>query len=728
MDLYLCEKPSQAKDLAGVMGIKSREDGYLHDGGSRIITWAYGHLLEQFMPDDYDEADKAWRLDRLPIVPQSWRYKAKNKAAKQLKVIQQLVKKADRIIISTDFDREGEAIARSLLDRFSYSGPTSRLRLTALDDHSIRKALSNILPGSDSEALYYAALARQRADWLVGMNVSRLFTILARNSGYKETLHIGRVITPTVALVCSRDNSISSFTPSPYWVLAVQVNTQNGQFMARWIPPAQCADEQGRCINKPLAEQLANQVKGANGVISKAETKPGKEQPPLPFDLNSLQQYASKRWGYTAQQTLDAAQALYETHKAIHYPRTDSRYLPKSMHEEAFETLQALMLSDPSVSGLVAGADTSSMSRAFNDSKVTAHHGIIPTTAKVNIEAMSEIEARLYDAIRRFYIAQFYADFQFSRTLIEVESCGHTFAAKGKTPLKQGWKVLFNSQDESSPADEGEEDTSDQEQEGLPKVSQGEPAVVGEADLADKMTRPTPHFTEATLLSAMENVAKFVEEEKFRKILKETAGLGTVATRAGIIQGAVDKGYLKRKAKTLRATEKAHALISVVPASIKSPGMTAAWEQELEKIAAGERQMSVFMAHITKWIQKLVSDQIGTAAADEGSPQIQFKVTSHEQKQAECFGCGGVMKRIKGKNGFFWGCQTEACKKTFPDKKGKPVERTPVETGPDCPECGKAMYKRKGKAKDKKRASFFWGCSGYPKCKNTLPFKKETAA
>ena len=263
MELYLCEKPSQAKDLANVLGVKNRGEGFLHDGQGKTITWAYGHLLEMCMPDDYDEKYKSWSLDTLPIAPDSWRQKVRKAAYKQYKVVEGLLKQAGTVYIATDYDREGEAIARSLLDRVRYSGPVKRVCLTALDDTSIRKALANIRDGKDTMPLYYAAMARQRADWLIGMNISRLYTVLTRQIGFDQTLHVGRVITPTVALVCQRDLEIQNFKPSPFWTLEAGISVQNGQFAASWVPPEECSDEQGRCINKTYAEQVAAQVKGA---------------------------------------------------------------------------------------------------------------------------------------------------------------------------------------------------------------------------------------------------------------------------------------------------------------------------------------------------------------------------------------------------------------------------------------------------------------------------------
>lgn len=418
MELYICEKPSQAKDLGRVLGVTGKEDGCFKQG-NRVVTWAFGHLIEQLMPDEYDEKYKSWRMDALPILPEQWKSKVKQSARKQFNVIKPLVKQASTVYIATDLDREGEAIARNILQECRYRGEVKRVGLIALDDDSIRKALANIRPGDETIPLYHASLARSRADWLIGMNMSRLYTKLAEKVGYREALHVGRVITPTVALVCKRDNEIAAFKPSPFYVLTASVQVQQGAFTAKWTAPEEIADDQGRCLNKAFAEQVAQQVKGKQGVIQRAETKRGKESSPLPFCITSLQQYASRRWGYTAQEVLDGAQSLYEQ-KATTYPRTDSRYLPEAQREDIATILQSLVLSDQGISGLVAGADATRKSRAFNDAKVTAHHAIIPTRVRADTSKMSPLQFNLYDAIRRHYIAQFYAPFEFDKTDIEL--------------------------------------------------------------------------------------------------------------------------------------------------------------------------------------------------------------------------------------------------------------------------------------------------------------------
>lgn len=673
MKLYLCEKPSQAKDLATVLGVLRRGEGCIECKGDQVVTWAFGHLAEQFMPDDYDESLKRWDLEPLPIIPKPWKMKIKKTGAKQFKIIKGLLHKAKSVCIATDYDREGELIARELMTLARYSGPVTRLKLQALDDTSIRKAVANPLRGEDTEDLYYAGMSRARADWLVGMNLSRLYTLLGRAAGGDLTLHVGRVVTPTVALVYERDNSINSFVPSPYYEVNANILVQRGQFKAKWVCPEDMADSEGRCINKGYAQQISQAIHGARGRISQVTQKQRKESAPLPFDLASLQQYASKRWGYTAQHVLDSTQVLYETYKAVSYPRTDSRYLPDSQHPDVPGILQSLSRTDPEFAGVCAGADTAQKGRAFNDSKITAHHGIIPTQAVIDLNKLSERELHIYDAIRRFYVGQFYEAYQFESTDVVVELGGNSqqapqkFVAKGKVPKAMGWRVLFEQQDEHDPQEESEEQ---EEAKTLPAMSEGEGAQANTANFSDKMTRPSPHFTEAALLSAMENIARFVTEPHFKKVLKETSGIGTPATRAGIIEGAIHKGYIQRDKRTLKATAKAHALITFVPKVVASPGMTAAWEQELERIASGEQTMTAFMAELERWLTKMI-EKVKASGITE-SAGIKAALAANKGPTHDCPTCGSEMRLRKGQFGKFWGCVSRSCNKTFDDYRGKP--------------------------------------------------------
>ena len=731
MDVYICEKPNQGRDLAAILGAKQRSDGYLHNGSNIVVTWAVGHLLELFAPDEYDAKYKSWNIDDLPILPNPFKENTKKQTYKQYKVIEGLVKKARTVYVATDYDREGEAIARSLLDRFRYRGPVKRVCLTALDDASIRKALKSMKSGDATLPLYHAAQARQRADWLVGMNISRLYSCLTRAAGYDGTIQIGRVLTPMVSIVVDREKQIANFKPVPFYDVTITANVQNGQFDAKWIVPELLSDESARCLDQNLANKVVTEVDNAQGRIIEAETKPGKEQAPLLFDLISLQQYGNSHWGYSAQQVLDAAQALYENHKASSYPRTDCKYLPDSQHDDVPATLEAVSSNDSVLGRLIKNADPNRKSRAFNDKKVTAHHGIIPTTAAVDISRLNEIERNLYDAICRRYIAQFYPDHEFLKSKIILDCQGHRFSAGGKTPTQAGWKVVVGNNDCPSETKQGEEDD-DESNAALPLVQIGEPVHIHDTRILPKLTKAPPHYTESSLLAAMEHVAKFVDEPQFKKVLKDTAGIGTPATRASIIEKALKQGYLMRQKKAILATEKSFSLDRILPTAIKSPSMTAIWEQTLDAVAQGKVERDVFLKQIEAWISQTVNqlkDNRRTLTEKGGVINSAFQTAM--PKTFPCFACQGDLKRIKGKNGFFWGCQSECCKKTFPDNRGKPEQRIEADDCPVCADCGKPMRLRQGRKTSKaKRSEKFWGCSGYPECKSTAPYKasRKTAA
>lgn len=730
--LYLCEKPSQANDLAAVLGARQRGDGCMHDGAGTTVTWAYGHLLEQWMPEQYDEALKSWSLDTLPIVPEEWGYNVKSAAAAQFKVVQTLIKRATGVVIATDFDREGEAIARSIIERTGFTGPIKRLCLTALDPASIRKALNDMREGEATLPLYHAALSRQRADWLVGMNISRLYTVLARSAGYRDTLHIGRVLSPTMALVCQRDRDIRGFKPSPFWTVIADVHTGQGSFHAVWAAPAGVSDSSGRCVNHQAAQICMKDTDGVPAEIVEAISEAKEESAELPFDLTALQQHANRRWAYTADQVLAAAQSLYEKHKATTYPRTDCRHLPTSQAADVPDVLAALRTADPAFAVLVDGADAARSSRMFNDQKVTAHHAIIPTTGQVNLSAMSEIELRLYDAVRRSYVAQFYPKHEYQDSRLSLLCAGHRFSAQGRTTTRPGWLAVVGSAEVDPPEghEPGADDVSPQ-QPTLPAALVGERCTVRTSRLESKATRPPAHFTDATLLAAMANIARFVPEEQFKRILQETAGLGTSATRAGIIQGAVDRGYFERRKRQIVATAKAQALVAILPPGIKSPGLTAAWEQELERISTGHASMDVFMGKIGGWIRATV-EQLKAAAPEltkpNGAISLAFANAQAGPPPEGCFACArGKIHRIKGSKGFFWKCLSEECGSTFDDSRGTPVDpavkQKLLDAAPCCPECAGEMRLRTFKAPGEKRAKKFWGCSDYPNCKGKANYK-----
>lgn len=597
MKLFLCEKPSQGRDIARILGATQRGDGCL-TGEDITVTWGFGHLMEAESPEGYDLKYKKWVLKDLPIIPEQWRNMVKPATKKQFTIIQKLLKKASSVVIATDADREGEMIAREILEACKFRGPVSRLWLSALDDASIRKALTSLKPGEATESLYQAGLGRARADWLCGMNLTRLYTLKGQRPGQKGgVFSVGRVQTPTLNLIVNRDQQIARFIPRDYWTLTVALTAQNTPFQARWLAPETACDEEGRCINQLVLQQVATEM----GCTSQArvismETKRVKELAPLPFDLGTLQQVCSKKWEMGAQQVLDIAQSLYETHKATTYPRTDCGYLPLSMQAEVPQVFSALQQTDLALKPLLAQCNIQQKSRVWNDSKITAHHGIIPTMQPADIIKMSEDELRVYDLIRRHYLAQFLPLHESDKTQIRLECAGHMLFAVGSVIVTPGWKMLSG------------EDTggTDENKQSLPQLAENSLCSVTGANVRAQKTRPPEHYTEGTLIAAMKNASRFVTDERLKQRLKESAGLGTEATRAGIIETLLKRGYIRKEKRYLVATDNAVTLMAMLPDIVKDPGMTALWEQALDDIAAGKLPLAVFLQKQSVWIATMV--------------------------------------------------------------------------------------------------------------------------
>ena len=598
MRLFLCEKPSQAKDIAAVLGASRRGDG-CWVGPNATVTWCIGHLLETAPPDAYDERYKRWVLADLPIIPDKWKMRVKPKTASQFKAVKRLLGEASELVIATDADREGEMIARELVDHCRYRGPIQRLWLSALDDASIRKALAALKPGSETFNLYHSALGRSRADWLIGMNMSRLFTLLGRQSGYQGVLPVGRVQTPTLRLVVDRDRSISDFIPVAYWAIDVQLKHDGQLFTAQWRADPDTCDDQDRCLNQAHAQQAAKAMQNASSArVIKLRTERMREVAPLPFDLGTLQEVCSKKLGLGAQETLDVAQALYETYKVVTYPRSDCGYLPQSQHGEAASILAALQQADPALAPLAGHLDPQRRSRAWNDAKVSAHHGIIPTAAAKNIERLSGKHRAVYTLIRARYLAQFLPNHEYDRTQADFDCAGQHLRAVGKQIVEPGWKRALP--EALAPA-RGREAPAPQP---LPILREGLDCAIAAIQLKDLWTQPPKPFTEGDLIKAMKNVAKLVQDPLLKQKLKDTTGIGTEATRAGIIQGLLDRGYLSKNGKALAATAPAFSLIDAVPRAIADPGTTAIWEQALDMVQSGEMTLDIFVAKQAAWMSK----------------------------------------------------------------------------------------------------------------------------
>jgi DNA topoisomerase-3 len=702
--LYLCEKPSQARDIARVLKASSRQDGYF-EGNGVTVTWCFGHLLEMAAPDDYDPELKKWRLESLPIIPQQWILKVRKDAKKQYNTIVRLFKQADEIVIATDADREGEAIAREIMEKAGWQGPVSRLWLSALDDKSIQTALNNLLPGTQTEALYYAASARSKADWLVGMTLSRLYTLSAQAAGHEGVMSVGRVQTPTLKLVVDRDRLIENFTPVPYFEVIAAFATGKGETLtAKWQVPEAMADEDGRCLSRSSAQAVADRCQQKIGIVTSVDTKRIKESPPLPFALSSLQQEASKQFGLGAQQVLDVAQALYETHKITTYPRTDCPYLPTSQLADA-ETIIKMLSGRDEYRELAQKANLSIKSKAWNDGKITAHHAIIPTGSPVS-KPLSDIEKQLFDLIVRRYLAQFYPPFEYDQTRLAIQVNEDVFSTTGRRVIHAGWKQVI-----TSSAEKARQEIS------LPPVENDSRLTVTACQLEAKQTQPPARFTEGTLIQAMKNIGRMVENPVLKKRLKETSGIGTEATRASIIEVLLKRGFIKKQGKKhLISTEQARSLIDALPAPVKDPGTTAVWEQALEEIAQGHGHAERFVNDQAAMVAKLtdmVKNNLATTFKQvDGTPQ----------KTYVCPECDHPLVRRKGQRGFFWGCRNyPECTVILPDDKGKPgKKREKAEsTGQRCPECEQGELVKRIVRKGKNANKTFLGCSRYPECKHT---------
>lgn len=588
MRLFICEKPSQGRDLANVLGATRRGDGFL-TGPGVTVTWAVGHLLETAPPEAYGQQyGKPWSLSALPILPSPWQVVVKKETQSQFKVIERLLRQVDDVVISTDADREGEVIARELLEYCRWDGPVQRLWLSALDEMSIRAALQDLRPGAETLGMYHAGLGRARADWLIGMNLSRLYTLLAVQSGFDGVISVGRVQTPTLALVVRRDREIATFIPKPFWQVKALLSAGGRTFPAQWVPAKVYTDEEKRCVHQNIAQQVAHLCRQAGAAtVTECETKREKAAAPLAFSLGTLQQACGLLWDMSPQQVLDTAQSLYEKHKATTYPRTDCGYLPESMREEIPSVLSAIGLSDPECSSLLSGLNTSFVSRIWNDKKITAHHGIIPTRNAFKFSALSEAERRVYTLIRRNYLAQFLPLHESDITRLQFDIGGQLFRTTGRTEIVMGWKVLFSKEEEDSP---GDDDLSIE----LPPLRKGDRCGVNGAEVVQQMTRPPAHYTFATLIGAMMNASAFVTDIALRKVLKDNAGLGTEATRAGIVEQLLNRRFIVRKGKQLRATDLGADVIDALPSQLTDPGMTALWEQALDEVAEGRLTLNDF--------------------------------------------------------------------------------------------------------------------------------------
>lgn len=683
-----------AKCLTGPV---TRKDGYLvtKDG---VVTWGFGHILRQAEPNEYDSKYQKWRMEDLPIIPEDWKLLIDKSCEKQFYIIKGLIDQATEIVHAGDPDREGQLLIDEVLDYLGNAKPVKRILLNALDEKSIKKAIGSLRDNQEFLNLKQSALARARADWLIGMNLSRAYTLAAQRAGHRVTLPIGRVKTPTLALVVRRERELENFVPVDYFTMKADFEHVNGSVTTNWKPKDEQIglDSEGRLLDKSIAESLVQKFSDGDELSGKVvlyETVEKKEPQRLPFSLSALQVLAGKRFGYEPQQVLDTAQRLYEK-KITTYPRSDCDFLPQNQFEDANIILTNLtQIADAKLAQWATQANPKIKSRAWNDKKISAHHAIIPTQEKCNMQALSEIEKNIYFLIAQAYITQFYSVHIYDQTKIEINYKQETFVTSGRVLKQVGWKEVYGAE----PDDKKEE-----AQEALPAMKKGDTVDYVSAKIENKATKPPVRFTAATLLAAMKEIHKYVKNPESKKKLKDVYGIGTEATRATIIKELMTRGFLvnEAKKKNLIPTEAAYLLIDALPDEMTYPDSTAIWENNLHLMVEGDAELEQFLSEqiaFTKLLCQKANDSNLPLNGDHQCPRCQK----------------GVMQLKNGKNGAFWGCSNfPRCRATSDDDNGKPKEMPKLELCPRCKQGSLRMINGKNGA--------FWGCTNYPSCMATF--------
>ena len=610
MRLFIAEKPSLGRALVEVLPKPhQKNNGFIKAGNGDVVTWCIGHLLEQAEPEAYNPDYKKWAVEHLPIVPKEWKLVVKPNTKKKFSVVKKLIKQADVLVNMGDPDRVGQILIDEVINHcgVSKAKKTEVLRclISDLNPTSVKKALNNLRKNTDFIPLATSALARARADWLYGINMTRLCTLQGRQSGYTGVLSIGRVQTPVLGLIVHRDLEIANFVSKPFYEVICTLKTLKGElYKAKWRPSKACEpymDEDNRVLSKALASSVISKIQNKSGKILQVTEEKKATPPPLPYSLSALQIDAAKRFGMSAKSVLDTCQQLYERHKLITYPRSDCRYLPKEHLNDVEQVAGAISNSCSALIDAARNANYSLKSKAWNDSKVSAHHAIIPTSKSTDLSRLSPAENNIYELVARQYLIQFYPPFEYVDKQIDTEVSGGLFISKQKDVVSQGWKALFPSKQKS----QGESEFSAVS---LPNVSKGDEAHCQQADLIEKQTTPPNYFTDATLLSAMTGIARYVTDASIKKVLRDTDGLGTEATRAGIIELLFKRQFLTRKGKDIRATDVGTQLICSLPERMTIPDMTAHWESQLEAISQKELKYAQFMNPITNNLDLLINE------------------------------------------------------------------------------------------------------------------------
>ena len=666
--LVIAEKPSVARDIARVLGCSKKNNSYI-EGKDYVVTWALGHLVTLADPEEYGEQYKTWRLDTLPMLPGRWKLVVIKQTSRQYHAVKEQIFRKDisDIIIATDAGREGELVARWILEKAGNRKPLKRLWISSVTDKAIREGFSHLRPGKDYENLYHAAVARAEADWEVGINATRALTCK-----YNAQLSCGRVQTPTLAMIAAREEEIKKFVPKPYYGLKAVVKG----IPFTW---ADAKTNSGRTFDKSRIEAIYKNAESKIR-ITEVKKKAKKTYSPALYDLTALQKEASQRYGYPAKETLNIMQHLYENHKVLTYPRTDSRYLTTDMTGTLKERLKACAVGPYRKAASRLSMQEIKADKSFvNNAKVSDHHAIIPTEQFVQLEHMSNDERKIYDLVVRRFLAVLSPACEYEEISLTGMIGNETFRAKGSQILKTGWREIYDAdwkdlEDEDVPDNGGTTGSASPAAATWPDIREGSELPVTSLSITEGKTKPPAYFTEGTLIAAMENPARYMQhkDQTLARTLGETGGLGTVATRADIIEKLFGSFLMEKKGAEIHITSKGKQLLSLVPPDLKSPELTAQWELRLKSISQGRESQDKFMAEIEDYTKSLIS-QIKNA---EGTFRHD-NLTRHK-----CPQCGRLMLEVNGKHGKMLVCQDRECGYR---------ETISRRTNARCPVCHKKM-------------------------------------
>ena len=657
--LVLAEKPSVARELARVLGCKKSGEGFL-EGDRYIVTWALGHLVELAPPEDYDKAWAKWDLLTLPMLPEKMKTVVIPQSGRQFRAVQAQMRRGDvdELVIATDAGREGELVARWIMEKAGWKKPAKRLWISSQTDKAIQEGFAHLRPAADYDNLYHSARARSVADWVVGLNVTRALTCK-----YNAQLSAGRVQTPTLALIVDREQEIRKFQPKEFYTVCVKLNG----FTATWRDK----NGQARIFSKEQADSLVNKLTGKTAVLTEVKRTWKQTPPPAAYDLTELQRDANKKYAYSAKETLSIMQNLYEVHKILTYPRTDSRYISDDVVPTLPERLRSVMIDEYAPLARQIMSHRPLQTRYLvNNAKVSDHHAIIPTEEQVELWRLSGPERNIFDLVARRFLAVLLPSFEYEEVSLTLTIDGERFHARGKIVKEPGWKAAYDrSFDLDEPEDEEEREQS------LPDLRQGDKLPVLSVKANVGKTSPPKRYTEATLLTAMEHPAAQVQDRDQSKILEETGGLGTPATRADIIEKLFSAFYIERRGKELVPTSKGVQVVGLAPADLRSASLTAQWEKRLGDIAQGKEKEDAFVGEMKGYASHLVAEVKASDAT----------YTHDNVTREKCPDCGKFLLSVKGKRGKMLVCPDREC------GYRRSVTQT---TNARCPNCHKKMELR----------------------------------